>query len=55
MTDHPIYAKINLQETNYKPGKVDYQLLPKDTNPEPLLDIYNKYATYRDFKSAWPI
>ena len=56
MTEHPIYAKVNLQETNYTPSKkIDYKLLPKDTDPEPLLEIYKKYATYRDFKSAWPI
>ena len=47
MTEHPIYAKVNLQETNYKPGKVDYKLLPKDTDPAPLLEIYKKYAIYR--------
>ena len=41
MTEHPIYAKVNLQETNYTPSKkIDYKLLPKDTDPEPLLEIY---------------
>ena len=55
MTEHPVYAKVNLQETKYKPGfrNLDYKLLPKDTDPAPLLEIYRQYAIYKKFQSTW--
>ena len=57
MTEYPVYAKVNLQETKYKPGfrNLDYKLLPKDTDPAPLLEIYRQYAIYKKFQSTWPI
>ena len=51
---HCEYAYIDLQETNYKP-LVDYEILPKDTDPAPLLEIYRQYCLYKGFSSVWPI
>ena len=51
---HCEYAYIDLQETNYKP-LIDYEILPKDTDPAPLLEIYRQYCLYKGFSSVWPI
>lgn len=51
---HCEYAYIDLQETNYKP-LVDYEILPKDIDPAPLLEIYRQYCLYKGFSSVWPI
>lgn len=51
---HCEYAYIDLQETNYKP-LVEYEILPKDTDPAPLLEIYRQYCLYKGFSSVWPI
>jgi len=51
---HCEYAYIDLQETNYK-QLVNYEILPKDTDPAPLLEIYRQYCLYKGFSSVWPI
>ena len=51
---HCEYAYIDLQETNYK-DLLDYEILPKDTDPVPLLEIYRQYCIYKGFSSVWPI
>ena len=51
---HCEYAYIDLQETNYK-QLVDYEILPKDTDPAPLLEIYRQYCLYKGFSSVWPM
>ena len=48
------YAYIDLQETNYK-VLLDYEILPKDTDPVPLLEIYRQYCIHKGFSSVWPI
>ena len=50
-----LYAYINLQKTDYKPYNFDYKILPKNTDPQPLLDIYRSYAIHKNFESAWPV
>lgn len=49
-----LYAYIDLTETNYTP-QLEYEILPKDTDPAPLLEIYRQYCIYKEFKSAWPM
>ena len=51
---HTSYGYIDLTETKYKPI-LDYEILPKDTDPAPLLEIYRQYCMYKKFASAWPI
>ncbi len=54
MSNGDIYCYIDLSQTNYKPP-LDYELLPKDTDPAPLLEIYRQYCIYKKFASVWPI
>ena len=51
---HTTYGYIDLTETNYKP-LLDFEILPKDTDPAPLLEIYRQYCMYKKVASVWPI
>lgn len=51
---HVDFAYIDLQETNYK-VRLEYDILPLDTDPAPLLEIYRKYCIHKGFSSVWPI
>mgnify|MGYP006001450973 CR=1 FL=1 len=44
---HVDFAYIDLQETNYK-VRLEYDILPLDTDPAPLLEIYRKYCIHTE-------
>ena len=48
------YAYIDLTQTNYTP-RLEYTILPKDTDPAPLLEIYRQYCLHKKFESCWPV
>jgi hypothetical protein len=49
-----LYAYIDLTQTDYTP-QVEYEILSKDVDTAPLLEIYRQYAIHKKFESVWPI
>lgn len=49
-----LYARINLEKTNYSQLQSDWQFLSKPDIDE-LNSIYKKYCEYKKFKSVMPI
>lgn len=50
-----MYARINLDKTNYKPMSPFFYGIITRPNPDQLEEIYNKYCVYKKFKSVMPI
>lgn len=49
-----LYARINLQNTNYSIMPTNWKLI-KNPNIEELNNIYKKYCQYKKFQSVMPI